>query len=159
MKRISRFEIMMVARARQAFTKNRIDPDDKILAIPCSTTWVCPTDASPLRWRTQFSYEPVRKWYRKIGSSLPEPRQIPEACYSSGRETKLKKDYRQTGCSYGSTIDVQRYEVLALKATGGEGRSSKLSSSSSRRSNIALGTDQSSSSSTTDRLCKTSSKV
>ncbi len=41
---IAPFEIM-VARAREAFpTKNRIDPDEKILATFCCIIWDCLTN-------------------------------------------------------------------------------------------------------------------
>jgi hypothetical protein len=67
--RISPFQIM-VARARDAFRKNRIDPDEKILATLLYHLGLSYRRVSNA-WENLFSHESVRKWYRKVGSVLP----------------------------------------------------------------------------------------
>ena len=82
MTRISPFQIM-VARARQAFPKNRIEPDEKILATllyHLELSYRRVSDA----WEKEFSYESVRKWYRKVGAVLHNSPKDSKACNSSG---------------------------------------------------------------------------
>jgi putative transposase len=114
MKRLSPFEIM-VARASQAFRKNRIDPDEKILATLLYHLGLSYRRVSDA-YGKEFSYESVRKWYRKVGAALPIPQRIRRHLVAVD-ETKLK--IRGEHVFVWSAIDVQRYEVLAVKATGG----------------------------------------
>ncbi len=61
-----------------------------------------------------FSHEAVRLWYRKIGEDLPHPDSI-ERRIIAVDETKLKLAGKQV--FVWSAIDVERYEVIALKAS------------------------------------------
>jgi putative transposase len=63
-----------------------------------------------------FSHEVVRLWYRKIGQNLPRPNRI-ERYIIAVDETKLKIEGKQV--FVWSAIDVERFEVLTVKATGG----------------------------------------
>ncbi len=114
MKRYSPFEIM-VARTKQAFPKNRIDPDEKILATLLYHLGLSYRRVS-YAYEKEFSYESVRKWYRKVGAALPIPQRIRRHVIAVD-ETKLKIQGEQI--FVWSAIDVERYEVLAIKATGG----------------------------------------
>lgn len=105
----------MVARARRAFPKNRIDPDEKILAALLYHLGLSYRRVSDA-YDEEFSYESVRKWYRKVGAVLPIPQKIRRHVIAVD-ETKLKIQGKQV--FVWSAIDVKRYEVLAIKATGG----------------------------------------
>ena len=58
----------------------------------------------------------MRKWYRKVGAVLPIPQKIRRHVIAVD-ETKLKITGKHV--FVWSAIDVKRYEVLAVKATGG----------------------------------------
>ena len=103
----------MVARARQAFPKNRIDPDEKILATMLYHLGLSYRRVS-VAYEKEFSYESVRKWYRKVGAVLPIPQKIRRHIIAVD-ETKLKIAGKQV--FIWSAIDVERYEVLGLKAS------------------------------------------
>lgn len=107
----------MVARVKQLFTKNRVDPDDKVLA-----TLLYHLRLSYRRVSTAmedaFSYESVRTWYRKVGSNLPAPKRIHRQLIGVD-ETKLK--ISGLLIFVWSCVDVKRNEMLALKVFAGRG--------------------------------------
>lgn len=107
----------MVARAGQAFKENKKSPDDKVLATllyHLSLSYRHVSDACENR----FSYESARKWYGRIGSILPASSRIRRRVIAMD-ETKLKLE--DTQIFIWSAIDVERYEVLALKASATRG--------------------------------------
>jgi transposase-like protein len=115
--RISPFEIM-AARINEIFPrKNRISPDDKLLAALLYHLGLSYRRVSTAM-EDAFSHESVRLWYRKIGKNLPHPDRIQRHLIAVD-ETKLKIAGRQV--FIWSAIDVQRYEVLALKASATRG--------------------------------------
>jgi putative transposase len=106
----------MAARVRSIFPKkNRISPDDKLLAALLYHLGLSYRRVSTAM-EDAFSHESVRLWYRKIGSNLPHPDRI-ERHIVAVDETKLKIEGKQV--FVWSAIDVERYEVLAVKASGG----------------------------------------
>jgi putative transposase len=114
MRKYSPFEIM-AARARDVFTKNRIDPEVKLLAALLYHLGLSYRRVSlAMGLFFVFSHESCRLWYRKIGSILPQPEKIHRSIIAVD-ETKLRVSGRFL--FIWSAIDVERYEVLALKAT------------------------------------------
>ncbi len=67
---------------------------------------------------SQFSHESVRLWYRKIGSVLPRPNNIRRSVIAVD-ETKLRVSGQFL--FVWQAIDIERYEVIALKATATRG--------------------------------------
>ncbi|MGI0080322.1 MAG: hypothetical protein ACRECH_11925 [Nitrososphaerales archaeon] len=115
MRKYSPFEFM-AARVRSIFPKkNRISPDDKLLAALLYQRGLSYRRVSTAM-EERFTHESVRLWYRKIGENLPHLGRICRHIVAVD-ETKLKIAGRQV--FIWSAIDVQRYEVLAIKATGG----------------------------------------
>jgi putative transposase len=109
----SPFEIM-AARIKEIFPKkNRISPDDKLLAALLYHLGLSYRRVSTAM-NDAFTHESVRLWYRKIGNNLPTPDRI-QRYVMAVDETKLKIAGRFV--FVWSAIDVKRYEVLALKAS------------------------------------------
>ncbi len=105
----------MAARVREIFTKNRIDPEVKLLAALLYHLGLSYRRVSlAMGLFYVFSYESCRLWYRKIGTILPQPEKICRRMIAVD-ETKLRVSGRFL--FIWSAIDVERYEVLALKAT------------------------------------------
>src|SRR5579875_1330129 len=76
MRKYSPFEIM-AARAREIFTKNRIDPEVKLLAALLYHLGLSYRKVSlAMGLFYVFSYESCRLWYRKIGLILPQAEKI-----------------------------------------------------------------------------------
>ena len=104
----------MAARIRSIFPKkNRISLNDKLLAALLYHLGLSYRRVS-FSFESVFSYESVRLWYRKIGGNLPSPDRIQRHLIAVD-ETKLK--IQGVHVFVWSAIDVQRYEVLAIKAT------------------------------------------
>ena len=104
----------MAARIRDIFPKkNRISPDDKFLAALLYHLGLSYRRVSTAM-ENAFSHESVRLWYRKIGNNLPRPDRIQRHLIAVDK-TKLKIAGKPV--FVWSAIDVERYEVLALKAS------------------------------------------
>ena len=105
----------MAARARDVFTKNRIDPEVKLLAALLYHLGLSYRSVSlAMKLLQVFSHESVRLWYRKIGSILPQPEKIHRSIIAVD-ETKLSVS--GNFLFIWQAIDVERYVVLALKAS------------------------------------------
>ncbi len=104
----------MAARIRGIFPKkNRINPDDKLLAALLYHLGLSYRRVS-FSFESLFSHESVRLWYRKVGEFLPHPDRIQRHLIAVD-ETKLKISGRQV--FIWSAVDVERYELLSLKAS------------------------------------------
>jgi putative transposase len=115
MRNYSPFQIM-TARIRDTFPKkNRISPDDKLLAALLYHLRLSYRRVS-FSFESLFTHVSVRLWYRKIGQNLPHPDRIARHIIAVD-ETKLKIEGKVV--FVWSAIDVEKFEVLALKATGG----------------------------------------
>ncbi|MDG6907155.1 MAG: IS6 family transposase [Nitrososphaerota archaeon] len=107
----SPFEVV-AARIRSIFPKkNRISPDDKLLAPLLYHPGLSYRHVSTAM-KDAFTNESVRLWYRKIGQNLPHPDRIRRHLVAVD-ETKLKIQGKQV--FVWSAIDVEGYEVLGLK--------------------------------------------
>jgi len=109
----------MAARAGIIFTKNRISPEVKLLAALLYHLGLSYRSVSlAMELLSTFSYESVRLWYRKIGTILPQPSKIHRSVIAVD-ETKLSVSGHFL--FIWQAIDIERYEVLALKATATRG--------------------------------------
>ena len=105
----------MAARIGEIFKKNRISPDVKLLAALLYHLGLSYRRVSlAMGLFFVFSHESVRLWYRKLGTILPQPEKIHRRVIAVD-ETKLSVSGRFL--FIWSAIDIERYEVLALKAT------------------------------------------
>lgn len=105
----------MAARASKIFKKNRIDPEVKLLAALLYHLGLSYRSVSlAMELLSSFSHESVRLWYRKIGSILPQPEKIRRSIIAVD-ETKLRVSGQFL--FIWQAIDIERYEVIALKAT------------------------------------------